>query len=110
MDQETTVHELELAPGRMVALRELTSEEFEGLFRAVANDPNQNWELTQRGVRLSLIRDGATELEFKLLQGPLLAKRFSVREMLTLRQAWEAIHLPTPEDQGRVRAMRVAVG
>lgn len=103
-------YEIELEPGRVVVLRELTTGEFESVFRAVASDPNQGWELTQRGLRMSLVRDGETELEYKALAGGQLTQRYTVRQMLLLRQAWEAIHLPTAEEQSRVRAMRAVTG
>lgn len=111
MDATTTVYELELAPGRTVRFRELTAEEFEGLVTGMnGGDPDYGWQLTQAGLRRSLVADGAEELSYTKLVGPLLSRRFTTRQLLMLRQAWDAVHLPTAEDQARVRGMRAVVG
>lgn len=103
------VHEFELQAGRVVQLRELTGAEFESLFKALGNDAGNLWELTQAGLRRSLVRDGDDELTYAQLSGAQLAARYGARQLLLLRQAWESIHLPTTEDQARVRAMRAVV-
>jgi hypothetical protein len=105
----TTTYELELSPGRTVAFRELTVEEFESLIRQVG-DKDTNWELTQMGLRRSLVRDGTEELTYTKLVGNQLNERFRTPQLLLLRNAWESVHLPKPEDLARVRAMKVVAG
>lgn len=108
MDTETQTYELEVEPGRIVKFRELTAYEFENLFKAHAASP---WELTQMGVRRSLVADRGEPIEYKDVAGPALSQRFSSpRALLTLRQAWERVHLPGEEDAARVKAMRAVAG
>lgn len=105
-EEKPTEYEFELEPGRVVAFRELTVSEFETLVKN-AGDKNAGWELTQSGLRISLLRDGKEDLSHQKLTGVLLNKRFTTRQLLTLRNAWDRVHLPNEEDLSRVRAMRV---
>lgn len=111
MPSETTEYDLEIEPGRVVRFRELTAEEFEGIVTGINNDePGYGWKLTQAGLRMSLVRDGAEELNYQKLVGAQLAKRFRTKQLMLLRSAWDSVHMPNAEDQARVRAMKVVVG
>lgn len=105
----TTTYELEVEPGRVVTLRELTAEEFEAVVRHSASSENKDWELQMQGLRYAIVRDGNQKLTYPEMVGPLLAKRFRVRPLLLLRQAFEHLHMPSAEESGRVKAMRVVV-
>lgn len=106
-DRLKGAQEFELSPGRWVAIRELRSEEFEQVIRGVANDANKDYELVSQGLRYALVRDGKEELTYQQLAGPLLAQRFHRPvEMMMLRDAFQKLHLPGPEEQARVKAMR----
>lgn len=111
MASETAEYDLEIEPGRVVRFRELTAEEFESIVTGINNDePGAGWKITQAGLRRSLIRDGAEELDFQKLVGAQLARRFRTKQLMMLRAAWDSVHLPNAEDQARVRAMKVVVG
>ena len=99
-------YEVEVSPGRTVILRELTAGEFESMYRAEGSGAHATWDLTQRGVRMSLVQDGDEPLTYPALVGEQLNQRFTTRELLLLRQAWESIHIPSAEDVARVRGMR----
>lgn len=101
-----TLYEVDLPGDRVVVLRELTAGEFEAIYRAEGGKPTMDWELTQRGIRMSLVQDRGEALSYTQLTGSLLTDRFSTREMLLLRQAWERIHLPSQEEVARVREPR----
>lgn len=92
-------------PPREVVIRELTVEEFERAV-ALAGERNQGWNLTQHGLRMSIVSDGGKELAYTDLVGTKLGERFGTRQLLILRAAWEQIHTPSQEDMARVRAMR----
>lgn len=100
------LYEIEVEVGRVVTFRELTVDEFETVVRTTG-DKNAGWELTQAGLRRSLVRDGAEVLDYQKLVGAQLGKRFSTRQLLMLRTAWEQVHVPGEEDLSRVRAMKV---
>jgi hypothetical protein len=109
-EQKKRSIEIELEPGRLVEMRMLTSEQFEQLYLSMGPNANQAWDLTQNGLRRSLVRDGDVELTYKDLMGPQLSQRFDEpAQLLLLRQAWEQMHMPSAEDQARVRAARVVV-
>lgn len=102
-------YELDIAPGkdgtpgRVIVMRELMCEEFEGLVKNLGAD-TPAWELAQRGLRISLVSDGGEDLKYTDLVGAKLSRRFRTKELLTLRGMFDSIHMPNSEDASRVKA------
>ena len=101
-----TTYEVPLPGERVVLLREMTAGEFELMWRAEGDKPGASWEVTQRGLRMTIAAIDGEEVTYADLVGDNLNQRFSVKELLLLRQAWESLHMPSQEDIARVRGMR----
>lgn len=100
--------ELEVSKGRVIVLKELGAEEFgQVVDQAGGVNPSTEWKLVNFGLMRSIVKDRNEELSYQTLMGPQLERRFTTKEILLLRAAWQQIHLPSEEDGTRVREMRV---
>lgn len=92
-------------------LEEIPAEQFEQLAKSTAGSSSQGWDLTHRGIALSLRKFGEREFKPADLVGGLLNKAVpTTKHMMKLRAAWEQIHLPSAEDVADIKAMTVRVG
>jgi hypothetical protein len=103
-----TTHEIDIEPGRTVAIREMTVEELANAVQRVG-EKNVAWHLPMEGLRSSLVQDGGTRLTYQDLLGGKLGDRFTAKQLLVMRALWEQVNLPSAEDLAVVHAARVVV-
>jgi hypothetical protein len=104
-------YSIRMDEGLYAEMEELPAEQFEALAKSTAGSSSQGWDLTHRGVALTLRKFGNVEYKPADLVGGLLAKAVpSSRHLMKLRAAWEQIHLPSAEDVADIKGMTVRVG
>lgn len=103
------VHRLTLEGDLTADLRELTAEEFGHLAKLSSSSDSIGWDLTQRGLALSLVRLGDREFKTGDLAAAGMIEKVIPRakHLMKLRTAWEALHLPSAEDVADTKAMKV---
>lgn len=94
---------LEVSDERLVVFAELSVAEFEGVLRSVKGDDPMAMSI--EGLGRSVVADRGQALERPTSKSELY-NRFSLLELLTLRLAWDTIHMPTEEDLRRVKSGR----
>lgn len=97
--------------GKTVTFRELGVVEFEAVLRTKTDGggTGEGWEITQEGLRRSIVEIDGKPVTYADLAGEKLAERFPTREMLVLRNAWDSVHMPSAEDMASVGNMMVVV-
>lgn len=92
-----TSYKIRVAADREVFMRELTVQEFEQALKAAGTNPTA-WDLAMQGLRRSLVSDAGEELKYQDLVGQKLGQRFSVKQLIMLKTAWEKIHAPDDKE------------
>lgn len=100
------IYTIEVSEEKLVRFRELKVIEFEACVKE-AGGGSDDWDLTNAGVRRSIVEIAGQPISYEDVMGPLIGNYVTTKELLILRQAWSKVHLPQPEDMERVRAIRV---
>lgn len=104
-----STYEVTLSNGRVVRFRELSAVEFDKAIK-MAGGADKAWELVNTGLRLSIVSDNGESLTYAQLTGPLMGQRFGTKDLLLLRAAWEAVHVPSQEEiEAAKNGVRVSV-
>ncbi len=99
-----TTYKIDIGGGRIVELRALSFEEFTKCNQLAKNDI---FEMPQHGLRHSIVGDNGQPLKYGDLLGRHLDERFTTKQMLLLRAAWEKIHAPDEDDVAALKGMTV---
>jgi len=106
------LHRLTIEGELTADLRELTAEEFAHLAKLTAGSETIGWDLTQRGLALSLVRFGDHTFKAgELAPSGMLEKTITrPKHLMKLRTAWERLHLPDEGDAAHTKAMTPITG
>lgn len=97
----------EVRPARVVVLKELSARDFEQMLKTMSEKEREDsWDMVQNGLRRSIVSDGGKPLDYTKLVGDQLADRYTTKQILMLRHAWQELHSVNEEDLLRVRVMR----
>lgn len=95
------VYRVEVSDERIVEFREVTIPVFEQVLRL--SPPDDPMTMSVIGLSHSLVADRGEVFEKQPVPEEDLLNRFRLAELLALRAAWEAVHMPSEEDMERVK-------
>lgn len=105
MVEDRAIFTVELPGARLVKFQEMSTAEYQNNARLHAD----GWDLTNAGICLTLVSDrghAPPPLEDINKRTEYLSELFRTSELVLLRNAWEEVHMPSPEEMSRVRGIR----
>lgn len=99
------VFRAEVSEERIVEFREISVPVFERVLEL--SDPNDVMGMSVTGLAHSLVSDRGQVFDEQPVPVERILQVFSLREILSLRAAWEAVHMPNQEDLDRVKDVGV---